>query len=282
MNSCVFERVGPQEVRAIPFPHLVRQHALDPASYEALAAEFPAMEVVLDGRPNKGSNYAARMPAYKSLRNPRVSERWKKFMRHHTSADHWRDILRLFQSHFEETYPDLERRIGRKMRDWRVAPRYESGDFDVRLDCQFVINTPVTEKAISVRTGHIDRPVTIFTALLYVRRPEDIAGGGDLELFAWRRPPRFLRDRGCLPEDIQVAERVAYQGNTFACFINSPLSVHGVTPREVTPAPRQYINFIVETPVPMFSYRNIGPLGRFLATLKGTNYTPRDTGRDKY
>jgi hypothetical protein len=84
------------------------------------------------------------------------------------------------------------------------------------------------------------------------RTDDDQAAGGDLDLYRWRRSPRFVRHR-VLSADVEHAKTVRYAPNTYVAFVNSPWSVHGVSPRAVTSVPRRYVNFIAEIPARAFA-----------------------------
>ena len=142
-----------------------------------------------------------------------------------------------------------------------MVPRGYAGEADVRLDCQFVMNTPVKRKS-SVKTAHIDLCDKIFSALYYMRDPRDQSQGGDLDIYDWRREPRFIKHRA-LNRDVEVVKTVPYRANSYLCFVNSPQAVHGVSPRDTTDVPRRYINFIAELPVKAFEPKQLGRLQRF-------------------
>jgi hypothetical protein len=184
------------------------------------------------------------------LTDKRIAPIWREFFEYHTSADYWRDVVRLFGAHFRRAFPDLEEKIGRRYEDWRVVPRGFAGDADLRLDCQFVMNTPVTEIS-SVKTAHVDLCDKIFSALFYFRAAGDQTPGGDFDIYRWRRSPRFIKHR-TLDRDVEKVKTVRYEPNAYACFLNSEQAVHGVSPRGITDVPRRYINFIAELPIKAF------------------------------
>jgi hypothetical protein len=252
---------SPADVVAEPFPHLVRASALPSAHYRLLADEFPSLAVVAEHAPALGSNQAVRLSAVQALGRPDLSASWRRFFELHTSGEYWDDIVRVFRDALRTALPGLETRIGRPFERWRVARRGDDVDADARLDCQFVMNTPVTTRG-SVKTPHVDRHDKIFSALLYMRPPDDPTAGGDLDLYRWRRAPRFLKHR-VLPSDVEHVRTIPYAPNIFVAFVNSPGSVHGVSPRDVTDIPRRYVNFIVEVPVRAFEPVQAGPWHRW-------------------
>lgn len=271
-------------VVADPFCHLIAPDALPAEQYRELAASFPSSDTILNGRAPRKGNAAARLPAIKVLDNPAIAAAWRSFFAFHTSDTFWADILRVFGPALHQTHPHLERKAGRKLEAWRAGPRGAAGDLDVRLDCQFVINTPwfATDQPPSVKTPHVDKHDTIFSALFYFRDPADEGQGGDLELYSWTRRPRFLRNRMILPEDLRHRKDVRYAANTVIAFVNSAQAAHGVTPRAASRLPRRYINFIVETPFKAFDAPMMGPVGRLIHWRQRRGLGLRAIGGDRY
>ncbi|NJM92080.1 MAG: hypothetical protein HC861_05040 [Rhodospirillaceae bacterium] len=244
-----------------PYAHYTQSDVVPAPLYQELAAEFPTLATIVNERADIGSNEAVRMTVKQVLTDRRIAPLWREFFEYHTSADYWRDVTRLFAAHFRREFPGLEDRVGRAYEDWRVVPRGYAGEADVRLDCQFVMNTPVVRKS-SVKTAHVDLCDKIFSALFYMRDPRDTSQGGDLDIYDWRREPRFIKHRA-LNRDVEVVKTVPYRANSYLCFVNSAQAVHGVSPRDTTDVPRRYINFIAELPVKAFEPKQLGRLQRF-------------------
>lgn len=253
--------VAPGDIVSQPYAHYTTDNAVAKPLYEELAAGFPTLDMITSGRSDVGSNEAVRMTAKQVLGDRRISPLWREFFEYHTSAGYWRTVTRLFAGHFRREFPGLEDRVGRAYEDWRVVPRGFAGEADVRLDCQFVMNTPVTRKS-TVKTPHIDLCDKIFSALFYMRDPADDSGGGDLDIYDWRRAPRFIKHR-TLNRDVELVKTVTYRANSYLCFVNSPAAVHGVSPRDLTQVPRRYINFIAELPIKAFEPKQLNRLQRF-------------------
>jgi hypothetical protein len=290
-SASILGRARAHDVLSQPFSHLIAADALPSDAYRALAAHFPTTEMVLNGRPFSG-NAAARIPAAKVWGNPGIAPEWRSFFEFHTSQHFWRDIVRVFGAALRASHPDLERKAGKRLEDWRAGPRRSKGDrdgLDVRLDCQFVINTPWPEDDAgegasppSVKTPHVDKRDTILSALLYFRDPDDDRPGGDLELYSWSRPPRFLGHRMVMSGDVAFQKQVPYSANTLIMFVNSAQAVHGVTPRAASRLPRRYINFIVETPFKAFQVPKLGPVARLIHWRRMRNVSRREAAGDRY
>jgi len=253
--SRLFDSSSPVNIVDTPYVHVVQDGGLPVETYESLQAEFPSL-IDIVGRDGKyGNNEAVRMSAHQVLTENRVSAQWQDFFAYHTSADYWQRIVQIFAPFFRREFPDLEERVGRLYEDWRVIPRGYSGEADIRLDCQFVMNTPVKQFS-SVKAPHVDLRDKIFSSLYYFRTEEDRTNGGDLELYAWRRKPRFIKHRA-LHTDIALAKTVAYAPNRFVSFVNSEKAIHGVSPRDVTDIPRRYVNMVAELPISAFRPQQI-------------------------
>jgi hypothetical protein len=272
---------SPSDLVREPFAHLVSKAALPAELYRTLDASFPSAETILAGRAAEIENAAARLPAFKVLANPAIAPEWREFFGIHTSAIFWQDIVRLFGDSLRSTFPRLEERAGRRLEDFRVGVRGADIEADLRLECQFVINTPGTRTS-SVKTPHVDKRQTLFAALYYFRDPEDRAEGGDLEFYRWQRSPRFLNYRMILPQDVAPIGAVPYGPNTLACFVNSAQSVHGVTPRGPSVRPRRYINFIAELPFKAFATRSMSIPARLLHWPQIRQISRRSVGADRY
>jgi hypothetical protein len=243
-----------EDILDTPFAHFTSRSAVPAEAYAALEADFPSIDIILDGRA-AASNQAVRMTVKQVLNDRRISPLWRAFFEYHTSGAYWRDVVRLFGDRFRLAFPSLEARVGRRYEDWRVVPRGFAGEADIHLDCQFVMNTPVTEVG-SVKTAHVDLCDKIFSALFYFRREGDVTPGGDFEIYRWRRSPRFVKHRA-LDRDVEKVKTVPYAANAYACFLNSQQAVHAVSPRGVTNIPRRYINFIAELPIKAFEPKQL-------------------------
>ena len=240
---------GKQVPAAVPFPHLVSRPALSDADYRALADAFPSLQK-LAGPPPYPNNIPVRIGAVTMLEAPSFPAIWREFVAHHVSGDFWAATARVFGDSIRALHPDLEARIGRPVDQWRTGRRKSHHGVDVLLDCQLVINTPVTQ-VTTVLGPHIDAPNKIVSGLYYFRPDDDPTLGGDLDLYRWRAPPRFHKQFA--PHDaIERVATVPYAPNTHLAFVNSPLSVHGVSDRAVTDRPRFYVNFVAEMPFAIF------------------------------
>ena len=92
----VLARADRSQIIDEPFLHLVVHEALEPAYYRQLEAEFPAAEIILDGR-SPVSNSNLRYPANAILDDTRISVPWREFTRHHVSQEFFEEVRGLFE-----------------------------------------------------------------------------------------------------------------------------------------------------------------------------------------
>jgi len=255
----ILKRATSRDVRTEPFPYLHIENALPPEYYRRLAASFPGRSLMLDGQ-TREQNTAYVFSGVPTLTDPKSQPpEWSAFMRYHLSIDFFRDIIKLFGAQFRAIYPDFEMRVGKKFADMTVGPRFEGAPWDIQLDCQFCVNSPVVTPS-TVRGPHIDSNRKLFNALLYLRLDEDDSTGGDFEIYKLKHKPEKEEygARGDLygVEDnvVKTAACIPYRANSLVLFLNSLNSFHGVSPRGVTQVPRQYINFLVECNFPLFPF----------------------------
>ena len=77
MNS-VLARAGSLTLDTDPFPHLLIDDALDADTYEAMAAQFPSLDVVnRRGRPVK-NNHLYLLSAEDVLKDSRIALPWQE------------------------------------------------------------------------------------------------------------------------------------------------------------------------------------------------------------
>ena len=105
----------------------------------------------------------------------------------------------------------------------------------------------------SHRRGHVDTPDRLFSALFYLRSPEDDSTDGGLEIFRYKdAPPDDLDAFELPPETIERVHTIPYQANTLVVFPNSPLAVHGAEVRDPTPHERAYVFITAEVERDLF------------------------------
>ena len=257
----LFKRLESAEVVEQPFPYLVIENFLAPEICAQLIAELPPVDA-FTGKDGPGDNTRFNLPYRKSIENPKVSELWREVLSVAMSQAYLDQVLRLFRRSIHHYYPDFDRRFGAI--DTLVAkPRRssEKGYGTVTLDSQIAINTPARTAGKTVRGPHLDRTDKLFVGLLYLRLPNDDSTGADLELLTpLASQPKFEPNRLLPREATRLVRTIPYQANTLVMFLNTPQSLHGVTPRSATSCPRYFINLLGEMPTPLFEIAGDAPL----------------------
>ncbi len=248
----VLAGVTRDDVRSDPFPHIVVRDAVPAELCSRLIAEFPSLEVVTKHQ-DFGSNKRVGLPAAEVAGNQEISELWRSFIEAHASGEFLAKLVDLFGEHIRRLYPTFERDNG-SLESLRagVRNRDDFSEADVLLDAQISINTPV------VGNAHLGPKRTPRRRRQAVRRPLLPAPPrGRLD----GREPRALsiQARTTWPAGtaiydtfVETADTVDYAANTLVLFLNSPDSVHGVTPRSQTQVPRTFVNLIAAVERPLF------------------------------
>ncbi|HWT00783.1 MAG TPA: hypothetical protein VN256_11095 [Pyrinomonadaceae bacterium] len=259
------------QVLAEPFPHLIVESPLPEDLYLRLASAYPTLEVITGGA-EFHSNQRFSLSASQSLGDERISPLWREFVRLHTSAAFFAQVVELFGEHIRSVYPSLEKNIGALgglstgVRRPDINP-----SADALLDAQICVNTRVVGTPSSVRRVHVDSPNKLFTGLYYFRHPDDRSAGGDLEFYRFKGRPRGFRVAEVEDRYVEVVKAIKYRPNTFVMFINNIRALHGVTARAVTPFPRCFFNLVGEVREPLFDlgkYQKGRRRSYFIQTLK--------------
>jgi hypothetical protein len=247
--------VKADEVIPQPFPHIVVREPLDPDVCARLLAEYPPLDLITRGRPFR-SNQRFSYSAARVLQDARVSPLWKELVAVHVSTGFWEEFTELFGPSIRSLYPALGR-DGGKLASLKVGVRGspEGSDADVLLDAQICVNTPVTDRPSSVQPVHIDGDDELFAGLFYLRHPDDDSEGGDLELYRFKTPHRKFNGRTVDQACVERIKRIRYDTNVLVLFVNSLQSLHGVSPRSVTPKPRCFLNVLGDVRGPLFDVR---------------------------
>lgn len=268
MPVSVIDKAQQQDLFLHPFPHLVLHNALPSEYYEQLANTYPNIETLVAQRKLK-NNHLYLKPAVEVAGNELIAPLWREFFAYHCSASFYKDILNLWQDVINRLYPDIMRNFKKPLEQFSTGIRQigaetnpENKQYDILLDCQFGINSPVIEVS-SVRGAHTDSRYKLFAGLLYFRHPQDQSEGGELELYQYRGSHyRFdhskridfdfvestgMRDLYKIePRFVEKVKAIPYRSNTLVMWLNTPYSLHGVSPRSITPIIRRYINFMGE------------------------------------
>lgn len=247
-----------KDVRIDLFPYLVLTDAIEPALCDQLVAEMPPLETLLKGKePGNNKRFDYTIADLRSLGG--TSLLWQDFVEAQASPAFWKKVVELFGTSINTLYPELEKKFG-PISLWKVGHRYLDSHetSSILLDAHISVNTPVLRKPSSVREAHVDDPLKLYGALLYLRPEGDTTKGGNLQILRYKDKTRRKFFGQAIDEKyVEVVEEVMYKKNAFVFFVNSINSVHGVTPREVSNTPRYFVNLIGEMKEPLFDLQGV-------------------------
>ena len=244
MDVTVFDRLTPDMIRHDPFPHIVVDDALDHRLFRELIACRPATPFANDRAPNRRAPISARMIRLLD----HYPEPWKRFVTRHVQPDVARRVFELFRDVWPSHLPALDDpglRFG-------VREEESHADCDILCDARLEIVTPAWRPGTH-RRGHLDMPNRLFSALWYLRPPEDDSTGGGLEIFRWRGERAASLAANELPaEMLELVETIPYRGNRLVVFPNSPDALHGSEMRGATRHDRAFAFITAEVERPLF------------------------------
>lgn len=225
-----------------PFPHFIIPNALSSDEYSTLEKEYFAIENYFK-KQIKYSRNNIRMQ-FNQLDLDRLDldiPNWKEFMLHHSSETHFKNMYQIFERDLNKIYPKLSEEIFINLKNFKHY-------------CQPSINTPVYKKT-TVLMPHLDKYDTLFTGLFYLRDQNDHSMGGDFEIYESKKKNYFYRKAEVSNlNSIKLYKKVKYESNIFIGLMNTKVSIHSVSKRNITEYPRKFVNFISKIP------HNISPL----------------------
>jgi hypothetical protein len=243
------------DIRREPYAHVVVEGCLPARLYAELARTFPDDETILRlgtstnrrAKPNSRHDVGAQC----ILSNPECfSNSWQEFVRYHVSSLFFQEFIELMGPEIMAAHPKLERRLGRPLCELRtgILDAPEADDCQIALDCHIGINTPSRRRG-SVRRVHTDAPDELFAALIYFRAENDGAGGGDLEIFKWKRNQiQLFVGSEVVESDAEPCYTVVTNPNTAVMFVNSATALHAVSARSPSLVSRRLVNIMGRVP----------------------------------
>src|SRR5262245_55758714 len=189
----LLHRVSSDRLVTEPFPHVVIEDALPADYYDDLARTLPCDTALRGDRPWQANAYY-RVAAATSLdaANPfALPTRWRDFIAYHVSPAFYADVVRVFAPALPSYAATITSPFGASLDQLRAGPRLTeaSETYDAQLDCQLVHTSP-PQRADSPAGPHVDREVTLWAGLFYMRHPADDSVGGDLILYRFREGAR--------------------------------------------------------------------------------------------
>lgn len=233
-----------KEAHISPFPYIRIDDALPKEVYDDLLETRPSYETILHGR-DPGSNLRLDNPAKYSLEHG-VPPIWADFITYHTSKHFLNEVLSLFGPAIDLAYPKI--RLSGILNEEPGIRGLTNKPFF--MDCLVGVNTPCVEES-TVKHAHLDNPVELYAGLFYMGEDQD---GGELIVNRLIKPARFYGKNEIYEDCVEEISRVPYRHNQFFMFLNTPCSVHSVSPRN-SKNPRNLVNVIGEFKHPLFKYQ---------------------------
>lgn len=249
MNFNVLQGVNKSHVRMDPFPHIVIEDALPKSVYDELDRTYP--EQLLNSDSPTVMNDRGHTRRYLSshvLNDRKVSDAWLEFFAYHISNDFYRYVTHdIFSDAIKAYYPEQHDAILNTSSVPRRHVNQAESKTPIVTDCQFVMNNPLSANETS-RTPHLDNPVEIYAALLYMKRYDDECIGGDIQVYEGLdgRKPEIFGKREARPESIRKVGACPYKPNSVILFLNCRHGVHGVGSIQNQTKVRRSINIIGE------------------------------------
>jgi hypothetical protein len=220
-----------------PFPIGISRPCLPDDIYAELVTARPPWEYIA-GDKKDYDNKRYDLCGMRAYRDENIAQIWKDFIIYHLSPSFYVQIVNKFGGFFEQYYPEID------FTKLKPAPRNSDMEGDIYLDCQIGINTPAKTKG-TVSKPHLDGPESVWAAMLYMKEPDDNAGG-HLRVYKCRDLPIDKGERIMDEAGLIESAKFLYNPNMLVSFVNTPFSIHSVTEREITEKPRLFVNFTLE------------------------------------
>lgn len=251
----ILKKAEVSQVFTEPFPYLILKDPIEKNLCAELTRTFPLN--AFDQESFGESNKRLRLKNSEIRVSELVSDTWKQFIETQLGDEFWHDFVRLFGSHINKLYPQLESQHGPLSQLTRGVTGIDThDDYPLLQGCRLNINTPVKTQPTSVRGAHVDSPTKLYGCLLYFRAEEDDSRGGALELYRFKGTKAF-DIKSVHEKHIEKINEIEYQNNALVLFINCPDAVHAVSPRYPTTFPRQFVYCYAEVKKSLFNVKSM-------------------------
>lgn len=231
MNLDVSQKLTPQDLRLDPYPYFHIENALPQDIYDQLSDQYPEQHMMQDGK----QHFQARRYRQHEFAPGTVSALWQQFAEYHNSRAFKDRLCWLFKAGIQQHYPQWLS----EFESADVVERHGGKQHVLQMEIQFVLNGM---QESTVRTAHLDNGRELWAGLFYMRKHEDNSTGGNLEIYRAKRQPSFHGIREVNMDDVESVAQLPYRANSLVLFLNTPSSIHGVSPRLGATCVRRYIN----------------------------------------
>jgi hypothetical protein len=230
--------IDASQIELSPFPHLVIEHALEPALCARLVREFPPLSSFTRGR-ELPPNHKMIRRAVDVAADPATTPLWQQMLAAHLTAETFQHWCRLFHEPLARYHPALALRLdGGELTRISHRGAEEKKHDTVALDAALVAHTPVPGAQTAERAPHLkaaDKP--------FLRDTLPLTCG-----------PRNTLD----PARLEIVRTVPYQAGTLVLMLNTPHSITAHAPRCSAVQPMQYFHLLAELHEPLFPMPSTG------------------------
>lgn len=241
VNLDITQKLNPQDIRLDPFPYFYVENALPTDLYQQLSDQYPELHMLQDGK----QHFQARRYRQHEFAPGIVSPLWQEFARYHNSLEFKNRMVSLFNQGIQQHYAQYLQ----EFQSADVIERHGGRHNVMQMEIQFVLNGL---QETTVRTAHLDNGRELWAGLFYMRHSDDSSTGGDLQVFRCVKSPKFHGIREVDINDVEPVATLPYRANCLALFLNTPVSIHGVTPRLGANRVRRYINLTAHADKKLF------------------------------
>jgi hypothetical protein len=249
MSICVLNKFNKNKLYTYPFPHVLIEDSLSDRVYKELERTLLLSKIKQLGQ-RRTFDWECRYEFSEfKYKDWALGSFWEDFMDYHTSPEFVDKVLNIFSNNLKNVNFDFCDTDNVYLRNHQPhnLNRHEKARA-LAADCQVVVHEALGEHS-TTRTAHVDSFKEIYAGLLYMKKKSDKSIGGDLELYTNnKRKTKFLQNthREVDLNHISKAKIIPYRKNTFVLFLNTPSSVHGVSPRINARKERVSVNIIAE------------------------------------
>lgn len=257
MHISVLQNASRSQIQYDPVPHIVIKNCLPEDYYKLLEKTY------ISDKQIKNFNNSLLKKQDKNVRvnilfNDIISNKikwensdtWTEFVKYHTSENFFKDLLKLFSPEIKTICPILEPKLEKKLENVPVKCYEKNIVHDLKnsksifLDGDVGINT-ISNITSSVRKHHVDGMQKFFGGLLYFKRQDDDAEGGDLEFYRLKYKENLTINKSVElnKNQIEFVSKIKYEANTAIFWLNSPGAIHNVTPRGPSKVSRRLVYF---------------------------------------
>ena len=228
--------------KSSPFPFAEIDNFIIPEVYKKIKLNFPDLNDFEEDGDISANNIQIRKSFYKFSKYKNLF--WYEFGNQFVNEDFFYNYCDFFKDDINHFYPKIYKKLKDRNLNIGVSGLDDPKNFDILLDFQIGINTPVIKKK-SVRGPHIDNYKELYAGLCYLKDSDDYTDSGHFIVFK-KRPFIFNKigkGRSFDQSNLIEIKKIKYSSNKLSTFLNTKKSIHGVSEREITSKVRKFFVF---------------------------------------